>query len=398
MISAAEAFDIVVKRAASFGEERVPLDRALGRVLHEPLCADRDFPPFDRVTMDGIAIDFQSFAKGIRQFPILGIQAAGAPPIPLTDPGSALEVMTGAILPTLADTVIRYEDLEIKDGMAQLLTDEIKAGQNVHRQGHDRSAGDVIVPAGRRISPAEIGVAATVGKASLMVARLPKIAILYTGDELVDVERSTLPHQIRASNAYSVQSLLAPWNVETQRIHLPDDLKTTTEALASALQRFDALILSGGVSEGKFDYVPRALAELGVQQLFHKVAQRPGKPFWFGLSPNGRVVFALPGNPVSVVAGMMRYVLPWLRQSLGLPAATQERAVLAEDFEFKPHLSYYLQVRVRCSEDGRLTAFPISGKGSGDLANLADADAFLELPPERSIFGAGEVFPLWRYR
>lgn len=398
MISVPEAFRIVLEHAASFGDERIPLDHALGRILREPLCADRDFPPFDRVTMDGIAIDFQAFAKGKRQFPICGIQAAGAPPLHLADPNSALEVMTGAILPAGADTVIRYEDVAIKDGMAQVHTDDVKAGQNVHPQGHDRRAGDVIVPAGRRVSPAEIGVAATVGKASLLVARLPRIAVLYTGDELVEVEHTPLPHQIRVSNAYSIQSLLSPWGIEAQRIHLPDDLEATTAALASALQQFDALILSGGVSEGKFDYVPRALAELGVQQLFHKVAQRPGKPFWFGLSPNGRTVFALPGNPVSVVAGMVRYVLPWLRQSLGLPAAPQERAVLAEDFEFKPHLTYYLQVRVACSETGQLIARPLAGKGSGDLANLADADAFLELPQERSSFSAGQVFPLWRYR
>lgn len=398
MISASEAFQIVIEHAASFGDEHIPLDHALGRILREPLCADRDFPPFDRVTMDGIAIDFQAFAQGQRQFPIRGIQAAGAPPIYLNEPDSALEVMTGAMLPTGADTVVRYEDVEIKDGVAHVLTEDVKAGQNIHRQGHDRRAGDVIVPADRRISPAEIGVAATVGKASLLAARLPKIAILYTGDELVDVETSPLPHQIRVSNAYSIQSLLVPWGIETQRIHLPDDLEATTTALASALQQFDALILSGGVSEGKFDYVPRALAGLGVQQLFHKVAQRPGKPFWFGLSPNGRAVFALPGNPVSVVAGMMRYVLPWLRQSLGLPAAPQERAALAEDFEFKPNLTYYLQVRVTCSETGQLITRPLAGKGSGDLANLVDADAFLELPQERSFFSAGEVFPLWRYR
>ena len=398
MISVAEAFHIVIQHAAQFGDESVPLDRALGRVLREPLCADRDFPPFDRVTMDGIAIDFQSFEQGQRQFPIRGIQAAGAPPLHLDDPDATLEVMTGAMLPTGTNTVIRYEDVEIKAGAAHILTDEIKAGQNVHRQGHDRRTGDIIVPAGRKISLAEIGVAATVGKASLLVARLPQVAILYTGDELVDVEATPLPHQIRVSNAHSIQSLLTPWGITAQRIHLPDDLTATTAALESALQQFDVLILSGGVSEGKFDYVPRAMAGLGVQQLFHKVTQRPGKPFWFGLSPNGRPVFALPGNPVSVMAGMMRYVLPWLRQSLGLPAATQERAVLAEDFEFKPNLTYFLQVRVTCSDTAQLMAWPLAGKGSGDLANLVDADAFLELPQERNHFSAGEVFPLWRYR
>lgn len=398
MITVKQATDIIFEHAGHFDEETVPLDAAWGRVLRESLNADRDFPPFPRVTMDGIAIAFQSFAAGQRQFFIEGIQAAGAPQIQLSNPAHALEVMTGAMLPSGADTVIRYEDLLLANGTATVQTDDISSGQNVHPRGYDRRAGDEIIPAGRLISGAEAGVAATIGKTMLRVAKLPRVAVVTTGDELVEVGADPLPHQIRVSNAYSIQALLRPRGVLADRLHISDDLDATIRALGHVLQDYDALLLSGGVSEGKFDYVPRALAALGVRQLFHKVAQRPGKPFWFGQAPGGAAVFALPGNPVSAFVGTMRYFLPWLRHSLGLPALPAEWALLAEPFEFKPNLTYFLQVRLQCSETGQNIAYPIAGKGSGDLANLANADGFLELPQERDRFEAGEVFRVWRYR
>ncbi len=398
MITVAQATDIILAHPGRLGMEEVPIASALGRVLREPLCADRDFPPFPRVTMDGIAIAYQAFASGQREFPLEGIQAAGAPQLTLQDPAHALEVMTGAMLPAGTDTVVRYEDLRIAEGRAHIQTDHITASQNVHPRAFDRHAGEEIIPAGRILSGAEIGVAATVGKSSLLVYVLPRVAILTTGDELVEVDATPLPHQIRVSNAYSIQSLLTPWGIQARRIHLPDNLEATVEALGRALAQHDALLLSGGVSEGKYDYVPRALAALGVEQLFHKVAQRPGKPFWFGQAAGGQAVFALPGNPVSAYVGALRYFLPWLRHSLGLSALPQSWAALSEPFEFKPNLTYFLQVRLECLETGQWLAHPVAGKGSGDLANLADADGFVELPQGRDRFEAGETFRVWPYR
>ncbi|MBX2930282.1 MAG: molybdopterin molybdotransferase MoeA [Saprospiraceae bacterium] len=398
MLTTQEASEIILAHAGHFGEEAVALESALGRVLREPLLADRDFPPFPRVTMDGIAIAFQAFTEGQSAFFIEEIQAAGAPQLQLSNPANALEVMTGAILPLGADTVIRYEDLNIVDGIAQVQIEDIRAGQNVHPRGSDRRAGQEITAAGRLIGAAEIGVAATVGKNALRVARLPRVLIVYTGDELVEVDAVPLPHQIRVSNAYTIQALLSPWGIRAGRLHIADDLARTKDALRDALQQYDVLLLSGGVSEGKYDYVPRALSELGVRQLFHKVAQRPGKPFWFGCVPEGAAVFALPGNPVSAFVGARRYFVPWLRQSLGLPPEAEEWAVLTEPFDFKPDLTYFLQVRLHSGPTGVRSAQPIAGKGSGDLANLADADAFLELPKGRDHFPAGEAFRVWRYR
>ncbi len=398
MLTVLQAAEIVLQHALPPESETVSLDKALHRVLREPLIADRDFPPFDRVSMDGIAIAYQVFARGQRTFAIEGIQAAGTPPQTLTNPNTAVEVMTGATLPIGTDTVIRYEDLKIAQGTAMIQTEDVRPGQNVHPRAHDRRAGDIIVPAGKQIGAAEIGVAATIGKHMLEVARLPRVAIVTTGDELVRIQDTPLPHQIRMSNAHALQALLAPWGIHAAHLHLPDDLKATQQALEATLPHTDVFLLSGGVSAGKYDYVPQALENMGFKQLFYKVLQRPGKPFWFGERHRRQVVFALPGNPVSAFLNTLRYVIPWLRRSLGMPDAPTPKASLATPFVFKPSLTYFLQVRLQINEQGQLLAWPVAGKGSGDLANLADADAFLELPLERSQFEVGEVFPLWLYR
>ncbi|MDP4821877.1 MAG: molybdopterin molybdotransferase MoeA [Saprospiraceae bacterium] len=398
MITVEQATERVLATAKPLSPEFVSLEQARGRVLAEDLTADRDFPPFHRVTMDGIAIAFSAFQAGNRTFRIAGIQAAGEPQLSLDNSLDCLEVMTGAVLPQNTDTVIRYEDLDIRDGVAQLQIEQIQAGQNVHRQGHDRKTGDLIIPHPRMLSPAEIGVAATIGKSLVRVLRQPKVVIIATGDELVPVDAQPLPHQIRISNAYQLAAALDSWQIHAERLHLRDDPQQTREQLAHCLSHYDAIILSGGVSMGKYDHVPTALDELGVQKSFHRVMQRPGKPFWFGVSTDGKPVFAFPGNPVSSFVGITRYFLPWLKQSLGLQPFSQHAAILGKDFSFTPHLTYFLQVRIHFNDKGQLIGMPFEGHGSGDLANLADADAFMQLPAQQTDFKQGEVFPVFFYR
>lgn len=366
-------------------------------MLAEPLAADRDFPPFARVSMDGIAIDYGAFSSGRRQFPVQGIQAAGMAPLHLGVPDDCLEVMTGAVLPRGTDTVIRYEDLEIKDGRAFLLTEDVHKGQNVHLQGADRRKGEQIVSPGVRLGAAELGLAAAIGKATLLVRAHPRIALLATGDELVPVNAEPLPHQIRVSNIYALQGLFQDWGIPTALLHISDDREEIRRSLNEALGAFDALVLSGGVSAGKFDYVPEVLEALGVRKIFHKVQQRPGKPFWFGASA-GKTVFALPGNPVASFMCTIRYIRPWLMAGLSMPPAQPVFAVLDEDVSFAPSLTYFLTVRLRMDPDGKLHALPRAGHGSGDLSNLTGADGFLELPSSRKTFSKGEAFPLWLYR
>lgn len=398
MITVQEATRIVLDHTVSFPNEIVPLHQSLGRVLREDLVADRDFPPFDRVAMDGIAIHFAAYEKGQRLFPVAGMQAAGAPQQVLKEKGTCMEVMTGAMLPENTDTVVRYEDLEWMNGQAHILIENVTPRQNIHPRAADRKAGDVIVRAGVKISPAEIGVAATVGEPELRVVKRPRIAILSTGDELVNVEETPLPYQIRKSNVHTMAAAITRWGCDSGLYHLPDEKPAMAKSLTALLQNYDALLLSGGVSMGKFDYLPEVLEELGVVKLFHKVSQRPGKPFWFGRQENGAVVFAFPGNPVSAYMCLHRYFQPWLRKGLGLEAFDERFAVLGGDYTFKPDLTYFLQVKLTFGKDGRTIAWPVTGGGSGDLANLADADAFLELPKERQVFQPGEVFPLFDYR
>ncbi len=399
MIGIEDATRTVLSRSRNWGDEFVPLTEALGRVLKEPLLADRDFPPYTRVTMDGIAIDFRSYAAGQRSFPIQGLQAAGSPQMELKNPEHCLEVMTGAVLPKGTDTVIPYEEVELRDGVAIVIPDSFKQGKNAHLQGLNRKQGDLIVSSGKWISAAELGVAATVGKTELKVATLPTVCIITTGDELVEVNETPLPHQIRKSNAYSVQALLRMYGIESDLRHIYDEREEIRRVLSACLEQYDILVLSGGVSKGKLDFIPGVLEELGVEKLFHRVKQRPGKPFWFGESrERNTVVFALPGNPVSSFMCTRRYLMPFLHKSLSGQEAPPQYARLAEPFTFKPDLTYFLQVSLKSTAEGVLLAHPVPGKGSGDLANLCDAEAFLELPAGREHFEAGESFRLWGFR
>ncbi len=409
MISTQEALDRILDTCQDFGIEEVSFLKAQNRVLVEDITADRDFPPFNRVSMDGIAIKFSSFEKGKRNFLIENIQAAGSPQQTLLDPDNCIEVMTGAVLPRNTDTVIRYEDISVEDGQAKILLDAVVSNQNVHPKGKDRNQNDILIRKNTLISAAEIGILSTVGKSKVKVAKQPRVIIISTGDELVDVAQRPKQHQIRRSNVYTLISLLKNLNIEAEEDHIIDDKTVLRSKIATYLEVFDALIFSGAVSKGKYDFLPEILEELGVVKLFHRVSQRPGKPFWFGLkevytnspertSDSKKVsVFAFPGNPVSTFVGCLKYFYPWYKKSVSLPYLNHGKSILGDDFNFIPKLTYFLQVRLD-SNGGLKIAKPIVGNGSGDLANLVDADGFLELPPDKSTFEAGETYPLIRYR
>lgn len=398
MITVEEALKTIFDQAQDFGVEEIPLEEGMGRVLRETIVADRDFPPFNRVAMDGIAVRYDEFGQGRRKFPVEGVAAAGAEKQKLKDPGACLEVMTGAMMPEGADSIIRYEDISIEQGEATIHVDTISKGQNVHLQGTDRKQHETIIEKGVCLSSAEIGVCATVGKHRIKVSRLPKSLVLSSGDELVDINEEPKQHQIRKSNVHSFCATLKNYAVPVDASHLIDEYQEILRKLEHYLKHYDVIILSGGVSKGKFDFLPSALQELGVKQLFHKVKQRPGKPFWFGKHANGTTVFAFPGNPVSSFMCVLQYFKPWLEHSLGLTTQSKPLAVLAQQVRFLPDLTYFLQVKLRFEENGSISAHPVTGKGSGDLANLVEADGFLELPMGKTDFQKGEAYPFIAYR
>ncbi len=400
LLSVAEAEQIILAQRRDYGLEWRPFMSATGLTLAEDLKADRDLPPYDRVTMDGIAVRFADIAEGIREFTIVRTMAAGDDPAsaPLT-PGTCIEIMTGAAMPSVADAVIPYEHFSRKaDHIALHPETSVKAGQNIHRQGQDRTRGDSVVPAGTRVSPALLQIAAAVGQTQLAVKKLPRVLVLSSGDELVDAHETPQAWQIRRSNTYALQAaLLQDYGIAADMLHLPDDPDVTRREIGERLSSYDVLLLSGGVSMGKFDYIPAALIDLGVQQLFHKVRQKPGKPFWFGVHPGGAVIFALPGNPVSTFLCWRRYVRPWLDQTTGLSPEAPEYAALDRTVQFAPPLQYFMQVSVSVRPDGLLSAAPKEGHGSGDFANLIDNNAFMELPAETSVFPEGSVYRVWRW-
>jgi len=394
MITVAQAEDIIFKHTLDLPDQVIALEKANGRLLREDLKADRDFPPFHRVTMDGIAIN-KAQNPDQTHFKVAGVVAAGQQPTPLSPKDHCLEVMTGAVLPADADTIIPYEHIKKTDEGYQLLQ-QATLGQNIHKKATDRAQGSIIVPRDTVISAAEAGVAATVGKASILVKSLPKVAIISTGDELVAIDQSPLPHQIRSSNASTMAHACQRWGIMADLFHIVDDLQGTINELQNLLQEYQILLLSGGVSKGKFDHVPKALSHLQVSQSFHRISQRPGKPFWFGYHQNGCKVFAFPGNPVSSFMCFNRYFTPWLDRELGVKKA-ELFAELAQEIAFTPDLTYFAQVRLQ-QENQKLMAWPVEGHGSGDLANLVDADAFIELPRGQDSFAKGTVCRVYPYR
>jgi molybdopterin molybdotransferase len=396
MTTVAQAEHIIQNQIRDYGTEEVPFTRSVGRVLAEDIFADRDMPPFNRVTMDGIAISYQAFESGTRSFHIAGTQAAGDKPLEIQHSNHCIEIMTGAVLPDNLDTVIRYEDVLISGTNAEVLIDDVVRGQNIHFKGRDRQQGDIVSNRGQLITPAIISIIASVGKTSVLVKRLPKTIIISSGDELVGVDEMPAPYQIRRSNSYTIQTALQQRGLLADITHIPDDPEVTRAEIVRCLQHYEVILLSGGISMGKFDYIPQALERAGVVQLFHKVQQRPGKPFWFGADDKGVLVFAFPGNPVATFMCLYRYFLPWLNTVMGL---TEQPicAALTEDFTFEPAMQYFLQVKLSFNKDAKLTATPLAGNGSGDFANLADTDAFMELPSERKEFKAGEVYRVRRF-
>lgn len=398
MIDVKQAEAIVLKEKRKPATEKIPLQEATGRVLAEDIVADRDLPPYDRVTMDGIAINYNAIEKGIKEFTVKGTQAAGDDFIEIDSENECIEIMTGAALPESADTIIRYEDVDIANGIAKLKTDKINCGQNIHKKGSDKREKQILAKAGRVITPAEINTAASVGMAEIVVSKLPRVTIVSTGNELVAIDEQPNKFQIRRSNGYALASVLQHYKIQADIVHINDDETALDNVISRLLKNNDVLILSGGVSMGKYDHLPEIFKQLHVNELFHKVKQRPGKPFWFGVGHDHKPVFAFPGNPVSAFMCMYRYFVPWLQHSLGLEGSKPLYAVLSEDYNFKPELQYFLQVQLSSDEDGILIAKPEEGNGSGDFTNLLYTDAFMELPAEQTNFKKGQAYRIWPFK
>ena len=399
MNTPAEADKLMRASLPVFGSEDCALGEAHGRVLRVDLRSDRDLPPFDRVTLDGYALRAAAVAAGRRTFSIQALQAAGMRPFQLgSAPEACIEVGTGAVLPEGADCVVPYEDTEAAAGRMQLRTGAVipAPGHGVHRRGTDHRKGGVIVPAGVLLTGREIAAAAAVGAASRKVAQLPKIAVVATGDELVEVGQAVAPHQVRRSNDHALRAaLVLAGYPRVERFHLHDMRHEVEHMLWHIIAEFDVVLVCGGVSKGKFDFLPAELDAQGVRKVFQGVAQRPGKPMWFGVNPEGKPVFALPGNPVSAYTCLHRYVLPALDQASGRIPRPVETVQLAAPVSFQPKVAYLLPVKVSAGPSGTRHATPDPSNTSGDFAGLVGTDGFVELPADQAEFPAGYAATYW---
>lgn len=388
MITFKKALQKVLAYPLNLGNEQLPLMDSVGRYLDESIFADRNFPPFNRVTKDGIAIQFDAVIGKVEKLKIETIASAGMAQQTLQDSICCIEVMTGAVLPKNTDTVVMYEHLTITEGVVSI-NEKVTKGQNVHYEGSDETKGTQILSIGTKIRPAEIGVMASVGKSNVLVKKVPRVCSIATGNELVDIDVLPEPHQIRKSNSLTMLTALSDLRIKGSSLHLLDDKDSIEEGLSFALRENDVLLLSGGVSKGKFDFIPDVMEALGVEKIFHRVEQRPGKPFWFGIHKElNTVIFSFPGNPVSTFANYHLYFLPWLFSSWGIKIENQY-AKLTVDLEIQPPLTRFIQVRTHW-QNGCLEVTPVVENGSGDLTSLSRADGFICLEPREEKYNVNE--------
>ena len=344
--------------------------------------------------MDGIAIDYGSFVSGRRDFAIAGTQAAGQPPLTLENADTCIEVMTGAVLPRGTACVVKIEDIRLENCVAHLSpTCSAQQGQHIHPLASDREKGAVLVSAGSIVTPPVAAIAASVGMTRLSVSRIPSILLITTGDEVIPAGEAPLPHQIRRSHCPAIRASIEPKQLGLiENMHVPDTREALERAVAKGLENADLILLTGGISMGKYDYVAPVMESLAGEPVFHGVAQRPGKPFAFWswrrppvASPSSvsdashkdggvyKPVFALPGNPVSVMACLARYVIPALRAMRG-EDWTPELLPLAHDTPWNAPFPGLVASHISKSQ-----LHPAPPRNSGDYTALASAAGICEL-------------------
>jgi molybdopterin molybdotransferase len=391
LLSVTEVDDRLARLHLSLNTVRLPLADASGLLLQEDVLTDRDVPPFDRVMMDGYAMRASDFLSD-SSFTVTGEALAGAPQVTLQNsPQAAITVMTGAPLPTGADTVVRIEDT-VRDGdrITFTGTEFPSRGQFIHPTGSDAQKGDILLRRGCRMRSAEIGIAASAGCTELMVTRPIRIGVVGTGDELVEIGTQPLPHQIRRSNALAIATALKTLPVQISPLeHLGDNPEEDGKRLRQIIANHDVIILTGAVSKGRLDWIPAALDTIADNQ-FHGVAQRPGKPMGVWKSTDNSVIFALPGNPVSAIVGVHRHVLPWLATQLSQSHACQMIA-LGKDFTSSGDLTRFVPVKI--GPTGRATEVKMNN--SGDYAALAGSDGFIELSAKQNRWTSGTSVPFY---
>jgi molybdopterin molybdotransferase len=400
MIPVAEAISIVLEKAARLPAERVPLDEALGRVLAEEVFADTDLPPFDRAQMDGYAVRSEDLKAAPARLRVVGEAAAGSGWRGRVEKGEAVRIMTGAPLPSGADSVQQVElTSETEDGAVVHIERATEPGQFYVPRGNEIRKGERVLEAGEEINAARMAVLASFGYASVPVRVRPRVAVLATGTELVPVGERPGEDQIRDSNSYSLAAYARLAGARVERLPFAgDDPESLRQEIEAAAARVDVLVLSGGVSMGRYDFTKAALRALGAEVFFERVALRPGKPTVFARLPNGALVFGLPGNPVSVSVTFNLFARAALLALQGsrAPAPAEENALLARPAKGASARTSYLPASLSTDEDGRLLAHTLKWGGSSDFVAFARATALVIIPADAGTLEAGSVVKVVR--
>jgi molybdopterin molybdotransferase len=395
MISVAEAVQIIRQQTAALGTEKVALPSALGRMLAQEIAADSDLPPFDRAQMDGYAVRADDTLNAPVRLRIVGESAAGKGWHNQLNEGEAVRIMTGAPVPSGADSVQQVElTHELKDGTVVELLASVETGRSVVKRGAEIKTGEVVLHPGVTINAPMMAVLAAFGYAQVEVARKPRVAVLATGSELVGIDEQPGQDQIRDSNNYSIAAYAELAGATVERLPLTrDETSLLTRQIKEAADNFDVVVTSGGVSMGVYDVTKNALHELNAEIFFERVALRPGKPIVFARLPNGTLMFGLPGNPVSVSVTFNLFTRTALLAMQGAkePSLKPETAVLARAVKGTMDREAYLPAQLTTNDDGELIAFPLKWGGSSDFVSFALTTALVIIPAGVKSVEAGSL-------
>jgi molybdopterin molybdotransferase len=392
MIPINQAIQIVLTKTSRLPTESVALSESAGRFLAEDIIADTDLPPFDRAQMDGYAVRAHDVAKAPGRLRIVGESAAGAGWHHQMNAGEAVRIMTGAPVPAGADAVQQVELTKESDSQVEILQ-PVEPGRSIVRRASEIKSAETVLRAGEQINAAMIATLASFGYAQVTVGKRPRIAVMATGSELVDVNQKPAKDQIRDSNNYTIEAYAAQSNAIIQRLPLAgDDTAALKSQIARAVATSDVLVTSGGVSMGVYDFTKTALRELGAEIFFERVALRPGKPTVFARLGD-TLIFGLPGNPVSVSVTFNLFVRTALRamQSATETSLDQEHAVLARDLKGSLDRESYLPAILRSDEKGTRLVEPLKWGGSSDFVSFARATALINIPAGPAKTSAGSV-------
>jgi molybdenum cofactor synthesis domain-containing protein len=399
MIPISQAIEIVLQQTTRLASEQVALPEAANRILAEDIIADTDLPPFDRAQMDGYAVRAADVAKTPAQLKIVGESAAGAGWHRQMNSGEAVRIMTGAPVPVGADAVQQVELTREQNGAGTVeILDSVEAGRSIVRQASEIKSGETVLRPGEDINAQTIATLASFGYSQVKVGKRPRVAVMATGSELVDVNEKPGRDQIRDSNNYTIEAYAKLASATVKRLPLAgDDRDELKRQMEAAVADCDVLVTSGGVSMGVYDFTKTAFRDLGAEIFFERVALRPGKPTVFGRLGK-TLIFGLPGNPVSVAVTFNLFVRAALRAMQGATETSlpEFRAVLARDVKGSQGRESYLPAILRTDEKGALLAEPLKWGGSSDFVSFARATGLILLPEGNRVTNAGGRVKLLR--